>query len=149
VHKGRISQFGDTAQIYRAPENLTTAEVFSDPPINSAPVTKQGGEIRLSDDVRWPAAGAAAGLADGAYTVAIRPHFVTPTRTNPGDLPLNGVVRITELSGSESVAHFDIGARTWVSLSNGVHPYNVGSDHQFYVDVSRCLYFGADGKLAA
>lgn len=149
VHEGRVTQFGDTAEIYRAPANLTTAEVFSDPPINAAPVTKQGGEFRLSADVRWPAAGAAAGLADGAYTVAIRPHFVTPTRTNPGDLPLNGVVRITELSGSESVAHFDIGALTWVSLSNGVHPYNVGSDHQFYVDVSRCLYFGADGKLAA
>ena len=44
-------------------------------------------------------------------------------------MPLDGVVQITELSGSESVAHFAVGDRTWVAQSNGVHPYRVGETH--------------------
>ena len=55
MHEGRITQFGPTAEVYRAPDDLTTADVFSDPPINAAPVEKRGGEIRLLDGVRWPA----------------------------------------------------------------------------------------------
>ncbi len=34
VHEGRITQFGETAAVYRSPGDLVTARVFSDPPIN-------------------------------------------------------------------------------------------------------------------
>ena len=60
IAEGRVTQFGPTQECYRAPVDLTTARVFSDPPINAAPVEKRGGEIVLLDRVRWPAAGAAA-----------------------------------------------------------------------------------------
>ena len=34
---------------------------------------------------------------------------------------------MTELSGSESVVHFELDSeRTWVSQSHGVHPFEVG-----------------------
>ena len=42
MHEGRVTQFGPTAEVYRAPDDLTTADVFSDPPINAAPVEKRG-----------------------------------------------------------------------------------------------------------
>ena len=58
---GRVTQFGPTQDCYRDPVDLTTARVFSDPPINAAPVEKRGGEIVLLGRVRWPAAGAARG----------------------------------------------------------------------------------------
>jgi len=38
--QGRVTQFGPTPEVYRNPGDLTTARVFSDPPINVAPVTK-------------------------------------------------------------------------------------------------------------
>ncbi len=95
----------------------------------------------LLDAVRWPAAGAAAAMPDGAYTLGLRPHFVAPRRSAPEQVPLDGVVQITELSGSESVAHFAVGDRTWVAQSNGVHPYRVGASHDFYLDVAHGLYF--------
>jgi glycerol transport system ATP-binding protein len=150
VFQGRVTQFGETATLYRRPHDLHTAQVFSDPPINLARVSKQGRDFVLSDRVRWRAAEAAQDLADGDYTVGIRPHFITPSAASAGETPITGKVQITELSGSESVAHFDIGdGRTWVSLSNGVQPYQIGTEHQFWIDTERCLYFAPGGRLAA
>jgi glycerol transport system ATP-binding protein len=37
--------------------------------------------------------------------------------------------------------------RTWVAQSHGVHPYEVGAEHDFFVDIAGCLYFGADDRL--
>ena len=39
---GRVTQFGPTQECYRAPVDLTTARVFSDPPINAAQVDEAG-----------------------------------------------------------------------------------------------------------
>jgi glycerol transport system ATP-binding protein len=146
---GRVTQFGPTQDCYRAPVDLTTARVFSDPPINAAPVEKRAGEIVLLDGVRWPAAGAAAAIPDGGYTLGLRPHFVTPDRPGPDAVPLKGTVQITELSGSESVAHFAVGDRTWVAQSNGVHPYRVGATQDFFLEVDRALYFDGAGRRVA
>jgi glycerol transport system ATP-binding protein len=146
---GRVTQFGPTAECYRAPTDLVTAEVFSDPPINAAPVAKRGGEIVLLDRVRWRAAGQVAAMADGDYTLGLRPHFVAPQRSGAAQVPLEGVVQIAELSGSESVAHFAAGGRTWVAQSNGAHPYRVGETREFFLDVDHALYFRADGRRVA
>ncbi len=146
MSKGRITQFGETPVAYRHPRDLETAEVFSDPPINAAPVTKREGRVRLDEGVDWPATGAIADAPDGDYMVGVRPHFVTP-RGGEGAVRLKGRVLVTELSGSESVAHFDMNGRTWVAQSHGVHPYQVGEGHDFFIDTSGCLYFGADGAL--
>ncbi|QIE54690.1 ABC transporter ATP-binding protein [Pikeienuella piscinae] len=145
MFEGRVTQFGDTASVYRAPGDMATAEVFSDPPMNFAPVEKAGDAIRLGP-VAWPAAGAASALADGRYMLGVRPHFVTPA--GGGGVTLDGVVRVTELSGSESVAHFGVGDAVWVSQVAGVHPFKVGATHQFRFDPAACFYFGADGRRA-
>jgi glycerol transport system ATP-binding protein len=146
---GVVTQFGTTADIYRAPDNLTAARVFSDPPINSAKVIKTGTQARLNTGVSWTVEGAPASLPDGEYTVAIRPHHVTPIAGSPDDVALNGTVLVTELSGSESSAHFQMGQDGWVSLAHGVHPYQVGEDHQFFMNPRNALYFVPDGKRAA
>ena len=54
---------------------------------------------------------------------------------------------VTELSGSESVIHFDLGGQTWVSQSHGIHPFEVGSTAKLYVDVDKSLFFDAEGRL--
>ncbi|MGR3512994.1 MAG: ABC transporter ATP-binding protein [Paracoccaceae bacterium] len=146
---GIITQFGPTAEIYRKPATLTAARVFSDPPINAAAITKTGNQAKLGTGVSWVLHGDAATLPDGSYTVAIRPHHVLPTQSGAEDVALNGVVQVTELSGSESSAHFEMGDDGWVSLSHGVHPYQVGEDHQFFMDPRKALYFAEDGRLVA
>lgn len=148
VHEGRVTQFGPTAAIYHAPASLTSAAVFSDPPINTAPATKKGRRIELPG-AAWDAAGPAADLPDGSYTLAVRPHHVTPTAPTRAAVPLFGRVRITELTGSESIAHFEVGDRLWVSQSAGVHPYRIGEEHRFHLIPDRCFYYDGEGRLAA
>ncbi len=145
---GVVTQFGPTAGIYRQPATLTAARVFSDPPINAAEITKSGDQATLRTGVSWRMQGSAATLPDGTYTVAIRPHHVLPMQGAPEDVALNGIVQVTELSGSESSAHFQMGTDGWVSLSHGVHPYKIGEDHRFYMNAKRAFYFAPDGSLA-
>jgi glycerol transport system ATP-binding protein len=149
---GRISQFGETGAVYRQPLDLTTARAFSDPPINTAPIVKRGGRISLTESVGWPADGTLAGLRDGSYTFGLRPHLVQPARgtaVRADWVPIEGRVSIAEISGSESVVHFDMQGQTWVSQSHGVRGFAVGEVADFRLDVARGLYFAPDGRCVA
>ena len=145
MEDGRVAQFGLTADIYRNPENIGAARVFSDPPINVARIIVSGALAQLAGGGGWQVAD----IADGEYMVAVRPHRVTPFRTSDADVELTGRVVVTELSGSESSAHFQHGDDAWVSLASGVHPYQVGEDRSFYMNPAKCRYFDHDGKRVA
>ncbi|MGL4490070.1 MAG: TOBE domain-containing protein, partial [Rhizobiaceae bacterium] len=95
----------------------------------------------------WKAPGKLAGLADGQYTFGIRPHHVLPEKTAAGAVKVNGTVKVAELSGSESIIHFDMLGSPWVSLTAGIHPYAAGDKADLYMDVSRGFYFGQDGRM--
>jgi glycerol transport system ATP-binding protein len=126
---------------------LISAQVFSDPPLNTAPVTKSGGRVHLGDGASWQAGGNLSSLPDGPYTLGIRAHHITPHQQSGDGVSVEGRVLLTELSGSESVLHFDFHGSTWISQSHGVHPYVVGAQVRVFMDVGRCFLFGADGKL--
>ena len=149
MNDGHMTQFGVTAEIYRKPHDLVSAQVFSNPPINSAEITKTGSTATLNAETAWDLSGTAAGLSDGQYTVAVRPNHVTPVQTDAASVPLSGTVLVTELSGSDSSAHFALGQDNWVSLAHGVHRYHIGETRQFYLDPSKCFYFAPDGQLVA
>ena len=145
LHEGNVTQFGPTAEIYRKPANVLTARVFSNPPINMAPVAVEHGSVVLSDTVKWPVHGVT--LPDGSYTVGIRPHHISPIANGKAAAPIEGRVQIAEISGSESVIHFEHGELSWVSQSHGVHAIAVGETASFFIDVDRCMFFDGDGKL--
>jgi len=149
LFEGRVTQFGPTGSLYRAPRDLITAEVFSDPPINTATVTKSGDSLAIADRARWTATGAAAGLADGEYTLGLRPHFVTPSPQGAVPVKISGQVLVTELSGSESVVHFKTGPDTWVSQAHGIHALEVGSTATLHADMGQAMLFAPDGALVA
>ena len=149
LHEGRVTQYGPTAEIYRHPRDITTARVFSDPPLNTAPITKPGGEILIGDSIRLPAGRFGAAIPDGSYDWGIRPHHITATARRAHLARIEGRVLVTELSGSESIVHFDLNGRTWVSLSHGIHPFEVGSTARLHVDVDESFFFDDDGRLIA
>jgi glycerol transport system ATP-binding protein len=150
LHQGRVTQFGPCTAVYREPDDLTSARVFSDPPINVATARKVNGEVVLDARVRWIAPPAVRSLPDGEITVALRPHHVRPAAAAPaGGVPVGGRVQICEVSGSESVVHFALAGTTWVSLAHGVQTYPIGEDARFVLDVDRCLYFDAGGRRLA
>jgi len=149
LFEGRVTQFGPTSQTYRRPRDLVTAQVFSDPPINTAKIVKKGDRIMLGDHIAWPAGPTASRIPDGDYTIGIRPHHISPIAHGNGHAVVEGRVLVTELSGSESVIHFDLNGRTWVSQSHGIHPFKVGSHAQLYVDVAQSLFFNAQQELVS
>jgi glycerol transport system ATP-binding protein len=146
MYEGRIVEFGPSGMIYRNPSQLLSAQVFSEPPINAIRVTKSGNELVLGDDVRWEASGKTALLGDGEYVVGIRPHLVSPIAGASQSVRIDGRVLITELSGSESVIHFDHAGQTWISQAHGIHALKVGDIASFHFDASQCLYFTPDGN---
>jgi glycerol transport system ATP-binding protein len=149
LHEGRVTQFGKTSNIYRSPNSLLSAQVFSDPPINTTRVKKQGKNLIVFGEIKWPVADRHLKLSDGTYDIGLRPHHVTPTKETDASGTINGKVLVTEISGSESVVHVDVGGQTWVSQAHGVHPYRVGEPTVLYADTSHALFFGEDGKLVA
>jgi glycerol transport system ATP-binding protein len=149
LFEGRITQFGPTAQVYRQPADLLTAQVFSNPPINTAPVVKQGNSVVLSDSVQWPATAGMRQFPDGQYIIGIRPYHISPAANGHAAAAFEGRVQITELSGSESTIHFTHGPLSWVSQSHGIHATQVGKTIRLYMEIDRCMYFSPDGKLIA
>jgi len=147
MNDGSVAQFGTTADIYRNPHTLLAAEIFSDPPINVAEIEKRGSEVKMGFNISWQLKGDAVNLADGNYKIAIRANHVLPFQTEDAIVPITGHVLVTELSGSESSAHFKAEMADWVSLARGVHPYHVGEDHQFFMNPSECFVFAPDGTL--
>lgn len=148
VMAGQVTQFGETGSIYRQPQDMATAQVFSDPPINITRALKAGNEIAIGE-TRFAARGPIAARPDGVYTMGIRPHFVTSAPRSPDAAQVSGTVQVTELTGAESIAHFEMGGDIWVAQSPGVHAYDVGERHGFFVDTTGCLYFDGDGRLVA
>ncbi len=146
LHEGRVTQFGKTADLYRQPFDLLTAKVFSDPPINVAEIMLRDGLVIFNDQINWPAPKNA--LADGTYRLAVRPHYVTLKPPADHGVKLQGKVLVDELSGSESVVHFDMNGLRWVSQSHGTHVIEVGNTAEFFLDTSKCMFFGENDLLA-
>jgi len=146
VEKGRVVQFGSTGSVYRDPDNFSSAAIFSEPPINRLALQKEGERLIAPSGDKWPLPSALAGAADGRYILALRPHNVTIARRHESDVPLAGQVVVTEISGSESVIHFEVLGTTWVSQSHGVHRLAVGSIGNFFADLGQALLFEPDGK---
>ena len=145
---GYVRQFGKTAEIYRDPVTLAASMIFSDPPINSSKIRKAAGKFNMGN-IAWDVPAKYSSLVDGEYKIAIRPHHVLPFEGHGATVPVTGTVGVTELSGSESSAHFVFGDNGWVSLAHGVHPYSRGEDHTFYLNPDECLYFTLDGNRVA
>ncbi|MDA9983102.1 ABC transporter ATP-binding protein [Gammaproteobacteria bacterium] len=149
LHQGAVTQYGPTSTIYRSPNTLLSAQVFSDPPINTATIHKHDRKIHLTRTVNWPVPSKYDELPDGPYLIGIRPHHVTPANGNADSVRVSGTVQIAEISGSQSTIHFNIEDNSWVSESQGVHPYKVGDPVQLYLNVDRCFYFHPGGELIA
>ncbi len=144
LKEGRVVHFGKTSSIYRKPATLESAEVFSDPPINTASITKQGDKVILGKVASWNAPEKLAALPDGEYKVALRPHHLLPEGE---DVEVGGIVQIAEISGSESIIRLKVNGNIWVSQTPGIHSFEYGEKASFFFNSSHCLYFESDDRL--
>ena len=144
LNEGRVVQFGETSGIYRRPQNLESARVFSDPPINTAAIEKRGADAWLSDSVNWPLPAALAERPDGRYTIGLRPHHLLPEGRR-----CRGRRRSADRRDQRLGEHRagQVEGNNWVSEAHGIHRYDFGQRSDFYFDAARCLYFDAADQL--
>lgn len=145
--QGRVTQVGVTAAVYRRPANLDAARVFSDPPLNEMAVTRAGGQVNLPGGRVMPADRLLPNLPDGNYRIGFRVEDARLSRPTSNADGFPGTVAVTEISGSESFVHVDIGFATWVSLVLGVHDWKPGAGAEISIDPQRIFVFDAAGNL--
>ena len=117
--------------------------------MNTIQVTKQGRRFSLADGTSWDAQGAYLAVDDGAYEFGVRPHHVRPADDGTDGASVEGKVQVAEISGSESTVHFDLEGQPWISLTPGVHAFDVGQSVRFRIDVDHSMLFSPQGDLVA
>lgn len=143
LQEGRLIEAGPTAEVYRRPVSLLTAQLFSDPPLNTAAVRAQDGVFCFRKGAASFRLGQAATM-NGEFTIGIRPHCLHTERVSPDAIEVAATVAVTELSGSESYVHFDFMDQRWVALLHGIHNFAPFEQVRFHVRPEHVMLFAAD-----
>ena len=130
MHEGRAVQAGPTQSVYREPQDLTTARIFSDPPINTLPVKAAVNPARFA----------------GAATLAVRAHHVRLQPRSAAPDVYVAQVESVEINGSESFVRLNVCGEHWVMLARGIHTFAPGTSLTVYVEPEDIMQFDADGR---
>lgn len=146
LHQGRIVQSGPSDEVYRHPCNQQAASLFGEPPINLVPMTIQGQEFRVGT-LRQPLPDIWASLPAGDYRLGIRPHHwsLDPLYEPAFRAPV--VVRVAEISGSETFLHLSHDTHELVAHLIGIHDFEVDQALEMEVAYRQLFVFAADGEL--
>src|SRR5215468_3417081 len=147
--EGQVLQAGETSSVYRHPETMRVAQVFSDPPLNTVAIQKRDGSVAYGGGVEVPASGLYAGLADGEYRVGFRAHQLEIANGAAGRHAFPATVTVTEITGSESFVHLHREEANWVAVLHGVHEYEPGVVLDAVLDPDNVFVFDQAGRLVA
>jgi len=147
--EGEVLQAGETPKVYRHPETLRVAQVFSDPPLNIVGIEKKSGSVRYAGGIEAPASGLYSRLDDGAYRVGFRAHQLAIANGMAGRHAFPATVTVTEITGSESFVHLHRADANWVAVLQGVHEFEPGQALEAVLDPDNVFVFDAGGRLVA
>jgi glycerol transport system ATP-binding protein len=149
LSEGCVLQAGDTPAVYRRPDSLRVAELFSDPPLNTVVIEKKDGTVAYAGGGAGPANGLYAGLRDGPYRVGFRAHQLAVAGAAAGHHVFPATVALTEIAGSESFVHLERDGSNWVAVLPGVHEFPPGRTLEAALDPDDLFVFDPDGRLVA
>src|SRR5437016_3273807 len=141
--EGEILQAGETSKVYRHPNTLRVAQVFSDPPLNVVGIEKKNGSVQYAGGVAAPSTGLYADLPDGAYRVGFRAHQLEVAKGIAGRHAFSATVTVTEITGSESFVHLHRDGSNWVAVRQGVHECEPGEMLHAALDPDNLFVFDA------
>ncbi|KQT26901.1 MAG: ABC transporter ATP-binding protein [Bradyrhizobium sp.] len=148
--EGQALQIGETTNVYRRPQTLRVAQVFSDPPLNLVGIEKKNGQVAYAGGTASsPASGLYAGLADGAYRVGFRAHQLGLANGQTDRHAFHATVTVTEITGSESFVHLTRDGSNWVAVLHGVHEFEPGQTLDAVLDPNDVFVFDAADRLVA
>ena len=156
LNRGRLEQFGPTLDLYRDPDTLMAARLFSDPPLNSVALNRDDGGLRFEGaEQAFPAAVTAELVSElpateSTLTLAVRGHHLRlgSDISHAGEsvaceslIEIRGTVDVTEITGSESFVHFTFMGQPWVALLDGIHAFPGGAAITLYARPHDCFLF--------
>ncbi|MGQ0685009.1 ABC transporter ATP-binding protein [Bradyrhizobium sp.] len=147
--EGEVLQHGETPKVYRHPDTLRVAQVFSDPPLNIVGIEKRNGSVCYAGGGEASATGLYAALPDGAYRVGFRAHQLEVANGAAGRHVFPATVSVTEITGSESFVHLHRQSSNWVAVLHGVHEYEPGTRLDAALDPDNIFVFDAANRLVA
>lgn len=148
LSEGRVTQFGETINVYRNPADLLTAQTFADPPLNVLSVTKVGPDFKANGENVMPVPPHLQSIPDGPVTIAFQPHHLSlgsPT-LDATPAPLSVRTLISEIGGSESFIHAEFHGTRWVILEHGVHEVEPDRELSVFLDTRHVMAFGEHGQ---
>jgi glycerol transport system ATP-binding protein len=144
MDRGRLLQYGPTAEVFRRPRSIRVASAFSDPPMNLIEARVAAGGVQLAGGPTLAMAlpeGTAGRLTLGVRAGALR---VTP---QGGEIALPGQVELAEISGSDTFVHVATAIGELVVQLNGVHHFELGNPITLHLLPSLAYLFDAQGDL--
>ncbi|ACM31859.1 ABC transporter ATP-binding protein [[Acidovorax] ebreus] len=147
LHEGELLQYGPTAEVFHAPRSLRVARAFSDPPMNLLPAQPVPGGVQLAGGSVLALRHPLQAPAGGTLTVGLRASALRLAQ-RAGDVAVQGVVELAEISGSDTFVHAATPWGALVAQVTGVHYLELGSAVTLYLDPAQAYVFGADGALA-
>jgi glycerol transport system ATP-binding protein len=147
LHEGKVTQFGPTIDLFYRPQNLVTAKILSDPPLNILPVTKLNNRMLYKSHVEIPLLGQLPQLPDDDYTIGFRPHHLYLERQSEKAIAVKAKVVVTEITGSESYIHIDVAGVRWVLLAPGIHNLDVHETIEIFMDPDQFYVFDRNDAL--
>lgn len=148
LDQGQLLQYGPTAHVFHTPQSLRVARAFSDPPMNfvhaQASTVDGCTQLQLPSGTRvdlqrpLPPEHAAGAVVLGARAVALR------VRPRTGDVALQGMVHLAEISGSDTFVHVKLPWGDWVAQLTGVHQVPIDTPITLYLAPALCYVFAPE-----
>lgn len=147
LNEGRLLQMGPTAQVYHQPNNIVTAEMFSEPPINIVKGRVSEEEVTFDETVHFRLNNDLRSLTPGEYQFGVRASHIGLVPHADDDLELPVRVDLAEISGSETFLHVRNPHFDLVLHLSGVHSYHVDQEIKVYFPTHKLYAFDAQGKM--
>ncbi|MEZ8823495.1 ABC transporter ATP-binding protein [Vibrio sp. 10N.261.55.A7] len=147
LHEGRVIQSGVTPTVYHKPDNVDSAVLFSEPPINLIHGEITDNEVTFDKTSHFPLNQSLSKLDKGNHLFGIRPSHLSLLPKNDDDVELTVQVEVAEISGSETFLHVRNTLLDLVLHLPGVHTYDVDETIKIYIPIHKFYVFGMDEQL--
>ncbi|MFO7995355.1 MAG: ABC transporter ATP-binding protein [Marinobacter sp.] len=146
LHEGRLLQKGPTPTVYHRPQDIETAEIFSEPPINIVPGKVTENEVTFDEQVHFQLNADLASLEPGPYTFGVRPSHIGLVPHADDDLEVSVTVDLAEISGSETFLHVHSESFELVLHLQGIYQYRPDEQIKVYFPTHKLYAFAPDGR---
>lgn len=146
LHEGKLLQYGPTDQIYREPNGILSAEMFSEPPINIVPGRLTETDITFDNATHFACDDALRRLPPGDYRFGVRASHLSLTPQAPDDLELSVEVDVAEISGSETFLHVRHPHFPLVLHLSGIYELKVNEPIKVYFPTHKLFVFDQQGS---